>query len=377
MSQQTEQIWNALIQAGVVEGAEPDITTLTSPWYVKVLLAFSGWLAALFLLGFIGVGFDFIVENSAASLVTGGGMIGAGYFMLRQPKNEFFQHFALALSLAGQALVGWALFDMVEAHDEAAWALLALVELLLAIVIPQFTHRVITSFLSVFAMAMALNAVGIPYLLSSIVLLLASWLWLNELRFPGQMSRIRPIGYGLVLALVQLKGTALFGYEAIGWRTTGSGAEGWVQPWMGEVLSVAVLLYVVWQLLQRLGRPVSRNLQGALLFGALLVVVASLEARGITVGIVIMLLGYAGGNRVLLGVGIVSLLFYISSYYYLLDATLLTKAQILLGVGLTLLAVRWGLLRLMPSLNDKGNDKTNHKTNSRNASDKNRGAEHG
>ncbi len=67
-----------------------------------------------------------------------------------------------------------------------------------------------------------------------------------------------------------------------------------------------------------------------------------------TAGMVVMLLGFAGGNRVLLGLGIVSLLFYISSYYYLLDATLLAKAQILLIVGLVLLAVRWLLLHPIP-----------------------------
>ena len=52
----------------------------------------------------------------------------------------------------------------------------------------------------------------------------------------------------------------------------------------------------------------------------------------------------------LLGLGIASLLFYISSYYYLLDATLFAKAQTLLIVGLVLLAVRWLMVRIMPGM---------------------------
>jgi uncharacterized membrane protein len=46
--------------------------------------------------------------------------------------------------------------------------------------------------------------------------------------------------------------------------------------------------------------------------------------------------------------GIVSLLFYLSSYYYTLEATHLAKAQTLLVVGLVLLAARWLMRRWLP-----------------------------
>jgi len=59
-------------------------------------------------------------------------------------------------------------------------------------------------------------------------------------------------------------------------------------------------------------------------------------------------LGYAGSNRVLQGLGITSLLFYISSYYYLMETTLLAKSQTLLVVGLVLLMIRWLLPYILP-----------------------------
>jgi len=48
------QLWDLLKDENLVEGELPVIKEIDSPWYVKVLLAASGWLAAVFLLGFLG-----------------------------------------------------------------------------------------------------------------------------------------------------------------------------------------------------------------------------------------------------------------------------------------------------------------------------------
>jgi uncharacterized membrane protein len=76
---------------------------------------------------------------------------------------------------------------------------------------------------------------------------------------------------------------------------------------------------------------------------------ASFKAPGIAGGLMIALLGFANGNRVLLGLGIAALLLYVSSYYYLLDATLLAKSGVLAATAAVLLVARWLVLgRVMP-----------------------------
>lgn len=110
----------------------------------------------------------------------------------------------------------------------------------------------------------------------------------------------------------------------------------------------AVALYLVWQLLQRHGLGISRRVSFAALLGAFLVCAVSVEVQGITVGMAILMLGFAGANRVLSGLGMVSLLGCISAYYYLLDTTLLVKAQTLLIVGVVLLVLRWLMLTIIP-----------------------------
>ncbi len=346
MSRQSENMWEALSQASLVEGPCPEMRSLESPWYVKVLLAFSGWLAAVFLLGFIGVGLHFVVENGFFSLLTGGLMIGGAYVILRIPKNEFVEHLALAISLAGQALLVWAIYDLTKASDEIVLLLVAFLELILALIIPHFIHRVFSSYIAAVASAMALTAMGIPSVVSGVVMLLASLLWLNEFHFPKCMGEIRAIGYGLVLALIQLKGSVLFGGAALWWRSSHSLSNSWGQPWIGEILAGTVLLFVVWQLLYRNRKAINKGFMVTVFLGTLLLCAASMKAPGITAGMMIMLLGFAGSNRVLLGLGIASLLFNISSYYYTLDATLLIKSEALFVIGLVLLTARWCVGRL-------------------------------
>lgn len=347
MSRDVHKIWTILVQAGFVKGSVPESDTIDSPWYVKVLLAFSGWLAALFLLGFIGVGFQFVIDSSTVSFIIGAAMIGGAFAILKIPKNEFFEHVGLAVSLAGQGLLVWGMVNISNAHDETVWLLVAFMQIMLAAFMPNFIHRVFSSFTAVFCLAMALTFMGVPYVFGSVVLFLASWLWLIEFDYPEHMRKIRAIGYGLVMALTVLKGSAHFGGLTL-WRYAHNSQESLGQLWMGELLAGAVMLYVVWKLLLRCGQIVLGRFGITAMVGTLALGITSLEVPGLTAGMVVMLLGFSGSNRVLLGLGIVSLLFYISSYYYLLDTTLLVKSQTLVVVGLVLLTVRWLLLLFIP-----------------------------
>jgi len=346
LSRESEQVRARLVQAGLIEGGQPGTGALESPWYVKVLLAFSGWLAAIFLLGFIGAGFEFLFRNSTAAFIVGALMVVGAFVILRGPKNEFVEHLALAVSLAGQALVIYAIFQVADHNPKMAWLLVVALEVPLAVIMPNFVHRVFSSLAAVFAFNMVMLLWGYPFLAGPVVLLLAGCCWFNEYRYPEQMGCVRAIGYGLVLALILLKGSALFSYR-LGWQAASKPPEIWLRPWVGEALSGAVALYVVWRLLRRYGREPADTISMAALSGALLLGAASCEVRGLTVGLTILLLGFAGANRVLTGLGIVSLLFFISSYYYLLSSTLLVKSGSLLLLGLVLLLLRW-LLRFIP-----------------------------
>jgi uncharacterized membrane protein len=130
----------------------------------------------------------------------------------------------------------------------------------------------------------------------------------------------------------------------------GHSQQSLLEPWIGELLLGAVLLWVVWALLRRSQMAVPGRFANAVLIGTAALVLVSLKAPGISVGAAIILLGYAHGNRILTGLGIAALLLYISNYYYNLDATLLVKSQVLALTGAILLVLRWFLISwLLPN----------------------------
>ena len=344
-----QQIWAALLEAGAVKGDMPEHKIPDSPWYVKVLLGFSGWLAAIFILGFIGVGFDFIFKDKSLAALVGIAMIGGAFILLRISKNEFVEHLGLAASLAGQALLVYAMFEFAGHKDIlAVWILLTLLQIILVVLMPNYVHRVFSSFIAAIAFSMAFTEIKMPYWGSGIVMFIAAICWLKEFKYPVHMEKIRAAGYGFTMALILLKGVALFGSRIFGYHLSEKESEFWTYPWFGEIIIGVVTIYVVWSLLKRYGCILQERTTLVFLIAAILLCVVSLKVQGITVGIVIMILGFSASNRVLLGLGIVSLLFYISTYYYLLDITLLHKSLILLVAGLVLLTLRWFMLRLIP-----------------------------
>ena len=98
---------------------------------------------------------------------------------------------------------------------------------------------------------------------------------------------------------------------------------------------------VVWVLLRRWQVMAPGKIANWALAGAVMLAVFSLKIPGIPVGVCIILLGFAHGNRVLTGLGIGSLLLYLSTYYYSLNQTLLVKSQALAICGAVLLLLRW------------------------------------
>ncbi len=346
MMQHSHELWDKLKAADLVSCDAPKPKELESPWYVKVLLGFSGWIASFFLLGFLGLGFDIFSDNSLMMNSVGLMMVGGSYVLLQLPKNEFIEHMALAGSLAGQLLIIIALFDLVNNKDDTAWFLFALIQAALTYFMPNLLHRFFSSFAAAFCMSLALAPYGLGHIYTSLMMLGVVWLWLHEFSYPQHIRKIRTIAYGVTIALIQLKGSFLFGSAALGFQSIRKHNEIWAQPWVGEVLAGAVLFYLVWQLLKRNGLNPTDQLGIFALFSSMLVTAVSFEAHGIVVGIMIILLGFSVSNLVLQGLGIISLLLYISAYYYLLQTTLLDKSQTLLLLGVALLVIRWLFIHL-------------------------------
>ena len=339
-------LWARLAAAGIVTGDMPAEESSATPWFVRVMLCVAGLIAALFLIAFVGAGLMFVVESAVASTIAGAVLIGAAVAIFRSaPRSDFATTFALALSVLGQVFVVWVLVSSLKlAPASVAFAVLVL-EAALAFAMPNFIHRVLSAFAASLALPFALLPQGLAFVAPGLLACGMAYLWLNESGYAHRQSVLVPIAYGVTLAYVQMEAVPALGFTR---RLPGLAEAGmWVAPWAAEALAVAALVAAVVVLLDRAGWQLRERRTLLAAASVLAIGAASFKAPGLAGSLAIAVLGFANGNRVLLGLGVLAMLFYASTYYYMLDLTLLEKSGVLIATGVTLLAARAVLKRFV------------------------------
>jgi len=349
----TAALWGQLRQRGLVEGDAPAQPPGESPWYVRTMLGIAGFIGALFLVGFVSTGFAFIVQSPGANLVVGTGVCAAAILVYRvRPQGDFINQFAFAVSLTGQGLIGFGIGHLLPSPLWLPVTLFGLVEAALFLLTGNFLHRVWTAWAAAVAFAFALDTSGFFYYTQAVVFAVFVWVWLNELRFAGRRAQMRALGYGLVLCVcyelaVRTSAHMLLGAQGL-FAERYAPIGGAYAIWIGPALIGLIAIWLIASLLRREAVALSSPAGRAALGGGLLVGLISLKAPGIGVTLGILLLGYANGNRVLAGLGILGLLTYWSYYYYSLQLTLLQKSALLVCAGAALIVARMLMQRRFP-----------------------------
>ena len=342
------ELWGRLRSAGLVAAEMPARTA--SPWFIRAMLGTAGWIGALFLLGFIGVAFEMVMRSAGAATVAAL-LCSAGAFAIFRlaGKGDFLAQFGLAIGFAGQILFGMAIFQWFQTDDVLAWLVFAAIEAALAWLLPNFIHRVCTSFVGVIALSLGFAQAGIYGLAQPLAAAGCALIWFNELRLAAQAGLWRPVGYGLALGVLQTAATPLLGGELLISFQRGGG--GWFQQHgttVGTALVSVIFLVVAVRILKELAIGPDSREGLAVLAGAALVMGVSFPAHGLAASLLILILGFAGGNRVLFGLGLLAVASFLSHYYYQLRETLLYKSLVLAAAGALLLGARWVLNRLFP-----------------------------
>jgi hypothetical protein len=351
-----EQLWDHLAAAGLVIGKNAPSADPYSPWFVRVMLGFAGWLGALFMLGFVGVSLQFILRSSTASMITGAAVCAVAAFIFRVSRGkDFAVQFGLAVSFAGQALFIAGLMDIFKWGSDVSYLTISVFEAVLAAVVANTIHRVVSAFVAAASLSLALSLHGIPHLAPALITAGFTVVWLNELAWSRRGSLVRPVGYGLVLAAVFINGALLMPTHLWWGGIIKSSPEIIRLSYQaGIILNIATFIFVVSRLLCREGLGFDDRLSQVALAAALAIAISSFKAPGIITGLVIVLLGYANGNRVLAGLGIFALIAYLIHYYYQMEATLLIKSAVLFATGMALLIARFVFGRVWPDRGETG-----------------------
>ena len=343
------EAWARLREARLAQGDMPPAENAGSPWYVRVMLGVAGWIGALFLLGFVGMALAFLFREAIAGMAVGLACCVAAYALLRAyPRHDFLAQFALALSLAGQVLFVFGVMENGWGRDESRVARLLIIAAFqagLAIAMPLFIHRVWSAWMGVTALAMALGELSLGAVVTALVSAGAAAVWLNEFSLARHAAVLRPVAYGLSLALLQFQGFAAWGLGSdLAHLSSRPGATSDIV--MSAALVGVVLVIVTWRLLARENVALPTRQAAAAITAAVVVALIGMRMPGLAAAAMLVVLGFANGNRTLFGLGFLGLIAFVSSYYYRLDVTLLAKSGYLAAGGLALLVLRQAFVRL-------------------------------
>ena len=339
------KLWTRLSEAGLVQGPLPLPSKTDSPWYVRAMMGVAGWIGAIFLLLFLAVGFKFIMDSEMARMVVGILLCGAAAWLFKiGEENDFLSQFAFAISLTGQVLIVSSFAEIFDWRGgQVSWPTAAL-EIALFFLISNFLHRVWCAFAAGMAIGGAFNSLGTFPLFPALAAAGFSWAFLQEFEKAAKGIDKKALGYGLTIALLfsmfTKRGRSIL--DIFEGRHSG---DLFIVPWIGGVLAAIVLVATVYVLLKRRNAPMEGRTGLRALACAILLALMSLKAPGIGIATLILVVGFAHGNRLLTGMGIAAQIGYLSYFYYNLENTLLEKSILMAVSGIVLLAVRFIFLR--------------------------------
>ncbi|HCI76124.1 MULTISPECIES: DUF4401 domain-containing protein [unclassified Psychrobacter] len=371
-NQHSDNVLLQLQQLGLIDGNAVDARTgetsakatiannhsqNDTPWFIQILFGLSGIVASLFLIAFLSLllfgidGFDSVI----ALLITGLVLSAAGFVLFRNKQsrdNTFISSLALAISSAGQAYIGFALFDNNLSHPIDIWLFL-IVQAVMTVIMPNRIYRLLGSIMTLGLTVYLLNYYHLPELSLGLLALITigSNLSCNSLlqRIPNKWRAdvfdiTKPIGYASALMLLCVS-VYFIAAERSHSLATYYGDTFSYNYYLAQGLLTLASLYAAYLILQRYEvKPFSSA--SIMVYCAVIVLgILSIYVSGLIATSLIIVIAIANSQRVLLGLGVTALVSYVFWYYYQLDTSLLIKSLSMLIVGLTMLMGRWILIK--------------------------------
>lgn len=310
------------------------------PWYLRILIALSAWLAALLFLVFLFLG-GWVQEERSAWLV-GLLFIGAALVLHRLNRRQeglFLSQFALAFSMAGHVLFISGLYEETDSVLLTCAGIL-LLELVLLLAYKEFLHRLLAVQLACLSLAWLCMESPVPELLHPLIISLAvlsllAWHW-EAWHQPGwRQALYLPLAYGCASSLVAILLLSLLSH--------GEYARLLSSWWLSSVGLGIILLFLQQRYLQRLHLRLSYAGQFLLVGGTLAGIVILAQTPGVIAALLLLLLGFERQRWPLVGAAILFALLFFSFWYYQLALSLLEKsiALTLGGVLVLLIYVIW------------------------------------
>jgi len=320
----------------ITERLEGPVTESKDPLYIRILSGFGAWVAAIFLILFLGI--SHIIQGGMGALICGIFFLAFGMGIARASKGTFVNQLSLALVFSGNLL---ALFGAGEVVRTRNISVFVIAHAMVCVIVYPFFSNSIYRFLAPTALAGLLTAwiidqrgfVLMHFLIAAETLLAGALLLLKIRR-----TLFEPLAYS---AAVMLPTTLLVMNlsHANLWGFIDLFGGGFKQPlWPSSLLLIIGLIYLYVHLAS--GRKLFRN---SLLILTILctILLGTFTTPGVLVAIGLLIVGYAFDDRILTGLSYVFLLCFLVIFYYTLNIDLAHKSWVIGASGVMFLIVRW------------------------------------
>ncbi|NQX85578.1 MAG: DUF4401 domain-containing protein [Flavobacteriaceae bacterium] len=298
---------------------------------IKVLSIFGGFLATLAFLAFLAIAG--LYNSEFGLLIFGIGFIISAIWLNKTYGKLIIDTFSISIYIIGFALLAFGLSEMKVDEN-----IIAILISLIAISSLIITQNFILSFTSVLAISgsfifliISNDSYDLIHLYVAINTLILTYLFLNEAKIISSNKRLsqlyNPVRIGLVVSL-------LFGLITVGKRHLIPISQNLI--WLSSVVMILVTLYLVYKIIKI--NEVKDFKSKAIIYSlSFLILAPTILSPSISGAIVIILLSFLVNYRTGLVIGIISIIYFISQYYYDLNFTLLTKSIILFVSGVMFL----------------------------------------
>lgn len=310
------------------------------PLYLRALVGVGAFIASLCFIGFVVTG----VLMTGKEGFTVWGLIFVALAIGLQKlsgndntvKNSFFMQSSFAFMATGKALFTYGMTEIFDSQWGVTFALL-----IITILTYHIYRMSLDRFLSTFAVlfSISINLFFERSLVLSIELLLNTFMLLQVVAVMVLIVNVKikndyiPLMYGILFSICA--NVLLYAsFTKVGyWKS-----EEFLSPVFITLLFTSSLLALICWIMggvQKLNtQPVQLACAGTVLLGFI-------SAPGILLSIILMVLGYAKHEKIMITMGALLIPVFLFFYYYNLDVSLMDKSVVLIGSGLTLLAGRF------------------------------------
>ncbi|MGB4958898.1 MAG: DUF4401 domain-containing protein [Saprospiraceae bacterium] len=299
----------------------------TSTLSIKILTIVGGIMSTLAFLGFLFIAG--LYDSSLAMLIFGVGFVLTSVFLNHRFDKLIIDTFSISIYFIGLFLMAFAMVDM-NINENLVTLLYFLIALGTIFIMQNF----ILSFAAVLIMCGSLAVLilsnelfDLMQIYAGLLGILLSFCYLYEaeiITFHKKMSRLHhPIRIGLTFSFLVILGMVSI-------RDFAPISSGYV--WISSILMIVLILYIIHKILN-MYEIVDKIETWSAYLSTILILLPTVFCPGLSGAILIILLGFMTNYRTGFVIGIISLIYFISQFYYDMNLTLLDKSLLLMASG--------------------------------------------